>query len=247
MSAEASLKALNKGDISEVKAMKRPPVGVMLVIEAMCIVNEVKPLKLPGKIPGQKIIDYWTPGSQMLTDPGHFLNELQNFDKSKITQAMINKLNNYIEDPAFQPSKIIQVSKACHSLCLWIHAICKYYTVNLKVKPKIEALEKAQNELLETEKLLDIAMNKLWLVENGIREFEELLIIEQKKTAKLIEEKQLCEDRLSRAVRLIDGLAEEKKHWLLTVDDLQKSYKNCIGDILICSGKLLNFVILQIT
>lgn len=44
--AEASLKALNKNDITEVKAMKRPPVGVLLVIEAMCIVNNVKPHKV---------------------------------------------------------------------------------------------------------------------------------------------------------------------------------------------------------
>jgi dynein heavy chain len=44
--AEDSLKALNKNDIAEVKAMKRPPVGVLLVIEAMCIVNNVKPHKV---------------------------------------------------------------------------------------------------------------------------------------------------------------------------------------------------------
>lgn len=41
--AEASLKALNKNDVTEVKAMKRPPVGVLLVIEAICIIKKVKP------------------------------------------------------------------------------------------------------------------------------------------------------------------------------------------------------------
>ena len=44
--AEASLKALNKSDITEVKAMKRPPVGVVLVIEAICIIKKVKPNKV---------------------------------------------------------------------------------------------------------------------------------------------------------------------------------------------------------
>lgn len=44
--AEASLKALNKNDIAEVKAMKRPPVGVLLAIEAICIVNNIKPHKV---------------------------------------------------------------------------------------------------------------------------------------------------------------------------------------------------------
>ena len=44
--AEASLKALNKNDITEVKAMKRPSVGMLLVIEAMCIINNVQPNKV---------------------------------------------------------------------------------------------------------------------------------------------------------------------------------------------------------
>jgi hypothetical protein len=48
--AEASLKALNKGDITEVKAMKRPPVGVILVIEAICIIKKVKPNKVSSSL-----------------------------------------------------------------------------------------------------------------------------------------------------------------------------------------------------
>ena len=46
LAAENSLKALNKGDISEVRTMKRPPLGVHLVMEAICIVKDVKPNKV---------------------------------------------------------------------------------------------------------------------------------------------------------------------------------------------------------
>nr|CAD7417484.1 unnamed protein product [Timema poppensis] len=45
LAAETSLRALNKGDITEVRALKRPPLGVHLVMEAICIVKDVKPLK----------------------------------------------------------------------------------------------------------------------------------------------------------------------------------------------------------
>ena len=57
-------------------------------------------------MPGEKILDYWTPGSQMLADAGRFLYELENFDKNNITPEMINKLQIYIENPDFQPSKV---------------------------------------------------------------------------------------------------------------------------------------------
>lgn len=41
--AERSLRALNKNDISEVRALKKPPAGVVLVIEAICIAMGVAP------------------------------------------------------------------------------------------------------------------------------------------------------------------------------------------------------------
>ena len=44
--AVASLKSLNKSDVVEVRALQRPPIGVKLVIEAVCIMKEVKPKKV---------------------------------------------------------------------------------------------------------------------------------------------------------------------------------------------------------
>ena len=61
-------------------------------------------------MPGEKILDYWTPGSQMMADPGNFLNSLENFNKDDITEDMINRLKPYIENPAFQPQKVCQKS-----------------------------------------------------------------------------------------------------------------------------------------
>lgn len=51
-------------------------------------------------------LDYWTPGSLMLADPGHFLYTMENYDKDNLTEEMINKLKVYIENPNFQPSKV---------------------------------------------------------------------------------------------------------------------------------------------
>ncbi|KAF7263463.1 hypothetical protein GWI33_002261, partial [Rhynchophorus ferrugineus] len=46
MAAEQSLKSLNKNDIIEVRSMKRPPSGVVYVIESICIVKNIKPNKV---------------------------------------------------------------------------------------------------------------------------------------------------------------------------------------------------------
>lgn len=55
-------------------------------------------------------MDYWEPGRQMLAEPTQFLVSLVNFDKDSITDDMINKLKKYVDDPLYQPEKIMKVS-----------------------------------------------------------------------------------------------------------------------------------------
>lgn len=50
--------------------MMRPPAGVRLVIDAVSIMREVKPKKVPGEKMGTKVDDYWEPGKALLQDPG---------------------------------------------------------------------------------------------------------------------------------------------------------------------------------
>lgn len=61
--------------------MQRPPPGVKLVIEAVCIMKGIKPKKVPGEKPGSKVDDYWEPGKGLLQDPGRFLESLFKYDK----------------------------------------------------------------------------------------------------------------------------------------------------------------------
>ena len=77
------MKSLNTNDVVEVRAMQRPPDGVRLVIEAVCIMFEVKPKRVAGEKPGQKIDDFWEPGKGLLKEPPKFLKSLFDFDKAR--------------------------------------------------------------------------------------------------------------------------------------------------------------------
>lgn len=116
-----------------------------------------------------------------------------------------------------------------------------YYFVNLKVIPKMEALAKAEAALAETEKTLNMAIQRLREVEEGVEQLRKLLREEEERKAELEREKQLCEDRMGRAVRLIDGLAGEQIRWTTTVLELNTSLKNAVGDILLASGMNVSF------
>ena len=61
--------------------MQRPPAGVRMTVEAVCIMRGVKPKKVAGDQPGKKVDDYWEVGKALLQDPGKFLESLFQFDK----------------------------------------------------------------------------------------------------------------------------------------------------------------------
>ncbi|XP_022353638.1 dynein heavy chain 1, axonemal [Enhydra lutris kenyoni] len=234
--ALASLRNLNKNDVTEVRAMQRPPPGVKLVIEAMCIMKGIKPKKVPGERPGSKVDDYWEPGKGLLQDPGRFLDSLFKFDKDNIGEAVIKAIQPYIDNEEFQPAAIAKVSKACTSICQWVRAMHKYHFVAKAVEPKRQALREAQDDLEVTQRVLEEAKQRLHEVEDGIATMQTKYreCIAKKEELELKCEQ--CEQRLGRADKLINGLSDEKVRWQETVEDLEHMLGNIPGDVLVAAG-----------
>ncbi|MGH0177674.1 UNVERIFIED_CONTAM: hypothetical protein FKN15_074253 [Acipenser sinensis] len=220
----------------KVRAMQRPPQGVKLVIEAVCIMKGVKPKKIAGEKPGTKVDDYWEPGKGLLQDPGKFLEGLFKFDKDNIGDAIIKTVQPYIDNEEFQPAAIAKVSKACTSICQWVRAMHKYHFIARAVEPKRQALRESQDDLAVTQKILDEAKRRLEEVEGGIA----MLQAKYKDCVSKKEELEVkcaqCEQRLVRADKLITGLADEKVRWQDTVCNLEYMVNNVAGDVLLSAG-----------
>nr|XP_001915928.3 dynein heavy chain 1, axonemal isoform X2 [Equus caballus] len=234
--ALASLRNLNKNDVTEVRAMQRPPPGVKLVIEAVCIMKGIKPKKVPGEKPGSKVDDYWEPGKGLLQDPGRFLESLFKFDKDNIGEAVIKAIQPYIDNEEFQPAAIAKVSKACTSICQWVRAMHKYHFVAKAVEPKRQALREAQDDLEVTQRILEEAKQRLREVEDGIAmmqtKYRECIAKKEELELKC----EQCEQRLSRADKLINGLSDERVRWQETVENLEHMLDNIFGDVLVAAG-----------
>ncbi|XP_074517159.1 dynein axonemal heavy chain 1 [Sebastes fasciatus] len=234
--ALASLKSLNKNDVTEVRGMQRPPQGVKLVIEAVCIMKDIKPKRVPGVKPGTKVDDYWEPGKGLLQDPGKFLESLFKYDKENIPDSVISLVQPYIDNEEFQPASIAKVSKACTSICQWVRAMHVYHFVAKGVAPKRQALQEAQEDLAGTQRILDDAKEQLAGVEGGIATLQATYQDCLAKKEELDSKYQLCESRLVRADKLIGGLADEKVRWKETVQHLEYLVNNVAGDVLLSAG-----------
>lgn len=95
--------------------MQRPPPGVKLVIEAVCIMKGIKPKKVPGEKPGSKVDDYWEPGKGLLQDPGRFLDSLFKFDKVSMPGAAwtVGKAGKQGEEPTPPQCRILCPISLC--------------------------------------------------------------------------------------------------------------------------------------
>jgi dynein heavy chain len=233
-----SLNSLSKNDVIEVRSMQRPPEGVKLVIEAVCIMKGIKPKRVDSDKIGKKVDDYWDVGKALLADPAKFLDSLMKFDKDNISEQTILKIKPYIESPEFQVSVIAHVSKAAKSICQWVRAMEKYYWVAKAVAPKRQKLKEAQKILEETLASLAESKRELETVDNNIRDMEKQyddLILKKEELKQKVDE---CNLKLTRAQKLITGLADERKRWSESVSGFDKSIENAVGDILIASGSI---------
>ena len=237
--ALASLKNLTKSDIIEVRSMQRPPDGVKLVIEAVCIMKGIKPKKVDAAGPtGKKVDDYWESGRALLADPAKFLESLTNFDKDNIPEQVIVKIKPYIDSPDFQVEQISRVSKAATSLCQWVRAMEKYFWVSKAVAPKRARLQEAQESLEQTIKALNELKRKMRETEMSIREMEKKFTESLAKKEELARKVTECNLKLGRAEKLLSGLADEKMRWAATIETLDARIKNVVGDVLMAAGSV---------
>uniref|UniRef100_A0A4W3IJM0 Dynein axonemal heavy chain 1 n=1 Tax=Callorhinchus milii TaxID=7868 RepID=A0A4W3IJM0_CALMI len=229
--ALASLKSLNKNDVTEV-SMSRPPVGVKLVIEAVCIMKGIKPKKVPGEKPGTKVDDYWEPGKGLLQDPAKFLDSLFKYDKDNIPDTVIRLIQPYIDNEDFMPAAIAKVSKACTSICQWVRAMHKYHFIAKAVEPK------RVGTAGRTPGVGGGVRTKARLagVEDGIAALEAKYLDCVSKKEELENKCEQCEHRLVRADKLINGLSDEKVRWQDTVRNLEYMVNNVSGDVLLAAG-----------
>ena len=127
MSAAAfeALQCLRKSDITEVKAFCKPPVGVQVTLQAVCILLGIKPKYVVRPHTLCKEKDYWSVSKALLAAPD-FLQRVMSFDPDTIDPETFAQLNAYIGRDDFAVDRMKAVSLAAAGLCMWVHAVHAY-------------------------------------------------------------------------------------------------------------------------
>ncbi|CBZ25938.1 putative dynein heavy chain, partial [Leishmania mexicana MHOM/GT/2001/U1103] len=233
-----SLKNLKSAQITEVAGYKAPTAGVVMTMQGICILFQIKPQMRAASLMEKKA-DFWaTAKEQLLNNPNLLLQRLIQYDKENIPEKLIQAVMPLVTSDDFTPKKIAGASQACAAMCQWTHAMVRFHEVNKKVAPLRQKLavaqqanQKAQQKLKEAEtQLADVAERLADMQrrkEEAERELEEL---DQtvKRTAL----------RLERAAMLIDGLAGEKRSWTKSLERIDESAQYLMGDMLVAAGQI---------
>lgn len=162
-----------------------------------------------------------------------FLNDLVCYDKEHIHPKIVEALQPYLEDPEFDPEKIMGKSVAAAGLCAWVININQFYEVYQIVEPKQRALQEAKDSL-------KAARDRLEFLNLKIVELEKRLHVIKSEFEGAIAEKQMCQReadktafKIDLAHRLISGLASENVRWRESISQSRIMIDHLPGDALL--------------
>lgn len=139
LDAENALSLLTPSDVSAIRTMKNPSIHVKIVMEAICILKDIKTDKMSATTD-----EYWSASKKLLADP-KFLESLINYDKDAIGLHIIKRLEERVlTNEAFDEEKIKSFSLTCECFYKWILALIEYDKAIKLVTPKRIALKEAE-------------------------------------------------------------------------------------------------------
>nr|CAD7588833.1 unnamed protein product [Timema genevievae] len=256
--ATKALEALNKNDINELKVFNKPPPLVKFVMESVCLLlgtnRSLNCFELECTCVIIPLRTDWPTAKTVLGDT-NFLKKLQDYEKDKISEAMLKKLKEYVDHPDFIPDKVATQSKVCKSICMWVRAIDCYAKVFRVVQPKrkryqyrhsltcplnlcLFMLEQAERELTEVMAVLREKQQKLAEVEKQIAELEASYDRSVAAKKELEDNLELTANRLVRAGRLTSALEDEQVLWEKSVKELSQDMVTMMGDVLVAAASV---------
>ncbi|RAW32452.1 Dynein beta chain, flagellar outer arm, partial [Phytophthora cactorum] len=224
--AQQAVNCLNKASLTELKSMGKPPAGVEKVTAAvlMMVKKETKNFS-------------WDNAKKMMAKVDVFKQSLEQYDKENIPLDVVARVEPLIqEDPNFNYEKMKSKSVAAANLCVWVVNIISFHQVFVRVKPLMDTLEKARQTKAEADTELAAVQKMVAEVEAQLNALQASFRDATNEKAKVEAEAQACQERLSLAERLVNGLASEKERWSHEIDALRAGESALIGDSLLAAG-----------
>jgi len=108
---------LSLRDLSEIKALKKPPPPIRMLMEVCCLLFHIQPVKhLDEQCVHHRLrTDYWEPARRYLLSDPFLLSKLRSHGKD-VAPAQRAKIKKYFKDPDFSAERMLKCSRAAFEL-----------------------------------------------------------------------------------------------------------------------------------
>lgn len=223
--AQEAVDCLDKASMTELKSFTKPPAGIDKVTSALLIM-----------IKNEKKNFSWENAKKMMAKVDAFKEQLENYRGEDIPEDVVQRVQPYLDDEEFTYEKMKSKSSAAANLCNWVINIVGFNAIYKKVRPLMDALEKARAAKAQAEADLAEILLVLAEVESNLKKLQAAFMDATEEKTKVEQEAKLVQDKLSLAERLTVGLASENSRWSREIELLKAQDDTLVGDVLLAAA-----------
>lgn len=221
IAAEESLEKLDKKYIAEIKSFPSPPPDVEMVMYAVMVIL--------GKD------STWATVKKELADP-QFVKKIKEYDKDKISQAVLKKIEKYTKKEEFDPMYIQKKSEAAGALCIWVRSMEDYAKALKVVGPKRQKKQFAEEQLAKKIESLNKLEASFKEVTDRLAELNATFEQANKRMDAFKRELEDLQIKIDTGEKLVSNLSGEKERWEASLRDYDIQFEKLVGDCIISAS-----------
>ncbi|GMH89230.1 hypothetical protein TrVE_jg3152 [Triparma verrucosa] len=225
ISAQQSVKGIQKKQLDEMRALARPPENVRLTLEAVAVMLGERKLE-------------WGEVRKML-QRSDFIASILDFDLDKLGDKQIKIVKEkYLSTENFNEDTVMRSSKACGPLFIWVNSQISYSEIFNKVEPLRAEVKQLQTDAEEAMIKKDQLDKEVEILEERIQglknDYAELI----REVERIKTEVKDVKQKVDRAESLIESLAVESNRWEGSSGQFNEQLRSLVGDALLCASFL---------
>ncbi|CCD23572.1 dynein heavy chain NDAI_0B05390 [Naumovozyma dairenensis CBS 421] len=223
LEARRGVQNIKKQQLTEIRSMMHPPVGVKLVLEAVCVILG-------------RTYSTWR-NIQQYISKDDFIRDIIQYDTiSMMTPEMrVFVKANFLERSDFTFEAINRASKACGPLYQWVFAQVNYGEILERIEPLQQEVAIVEEETLK-------ARARLLAAEEMIADLKESIEKSKNNYSGLIRDVEAIKGQikvvhhnLERSKILVNNLTSEKERWDRNIKEYHSRTDNLIGTSILCA------------
>ncbi|XP_044223058.1 dynein axonemal heavy chain 8-like [Thunnus albacares] len=235
--AKAALNTIKPADVATVRKLAKPPHLIMRIMDCCLLLFQKKLDSISIDPERQCLKPSWSEALKLMSGAG-FMTSLQQFPKDKINEETVELLQVYFDMEDYTMENAKKVCGNVAGLLAWTCAMATFFGINKEVLPLKANLAVQESRLRVANNELNGAQAQLAEKQAEFDKVKAKCDAAMKEKQDLLDDAEMCRNKMQAASALIDGLSGEKVRWIEQSKEFKSQINRLVGDVLQLTGFL---------